>query len=224
VGEKDLKVTDKRMFTADGELREEYRHLDRRAENDAAAAASEASEASAAESPPEPAARQEPGGAAAQGPAPWARPEPAPSPPAPEAQEAAEPQEAPEPRDSEPGAPGPPGAEPQEAEPAAEAASPVAGEPAEDFPRIEIPGTPEGFGAPTFLDLVSLLAEPIALYLGDAQLPDGKSAENLDMARLHIDLLDVLRQKTAGNLELAESRLLEDLLYRCRLRYVQKRG
>lgn len=164
MGDKDLKVTDKRMFTADGELREEYRHLED--EPDAAVP-----ETPVSETAPEAAAmpREE------------SRPplDPLPEPSADEASDAA--------------------------------------------PRLEIPGTPEGLGAPTFLDLVSLLAEPIALYLGDVELPDGKSAENLEMARLHIDLLDVLRRKTAGNLEAGEARLLEDLLYRCRLRYVQKR-
>jgi hypothetical protein len=44
------------------------------------------------------------------------------------------------------------------------------------------------------------------------------------MARLHIDLLAVLRQKTAGNLTAQEAAFLEDLLYRLRVRYVQKRG
>ena len=44
------------------------------------------------------------------------------------------------------------------------------------------------------------------------------------MARLHIDLLDVLRQKTAGNLTAQELAVLEDFLYRARVRYVQKRG
>jgi hypothetical protein len=74
------------------------------------------------------------------------------------------------------------------------------------------------------LDLVALIAEPIALYLGDARLPDGRSVENLDAARLHIDLLDVLRGKTAGNLSAQESAVLEDVIYRFRMRYVQKRG
>ncbi len=69
-----------------------------------------------------------------------------------------------------------------------------------------------------------MLAEPVSLYLGDIPLPDGQSAENLEMARLHIDLLDVLRQKTAGNVSAQESAVLEDVLYRLRLRYVQKRG
>ena len=173
MGDKDLKVTDKRMFTADGRLREEYRHF----ESDAEPAIDEAPEAAASETGPDP------GTPPVQAPS----PEPAVVPEA--------------------------------------AGEGAASEPAPaDTPTLEIPGTPEGLGAPSFLDLVTLLAEPIALYLGDAQLPNGESAENLDMARLHIDLLDVLRRKTAGNLDAGESRLLEDLLYRCRLRYVQKRG
>lgn len=90
-------------------------------------------------------------------------------------------------------------------------------------PRLELPGTSAGLG-PSFLDLVGVLTEPVAFYLGDEALPDGRSMENLDMARLHIDLLDVLRQRTAGNLTGQEQAVLEDLLYRLRVRYVQKRG
>jgi hypothetical protein len=86
---------------------------------------------------------------------------------------------------------------------------------------VELPGAPSGLGA-TFYDLVAMLAEPVSLYLGDMELPDGQSAENLEMAQLHIDLLEVLRQKTAGNLSAQESAFLEDLLYRVRVRYVQK--
>jgi hypothetical protein len=89
--------------------------------------------------------------------------------------------------------------------------------------RLELPGSPAGLG-PGFLDLVELLAQPVPFYLGDAALPDGQSVENLEMARLHIDMLDVLRQRTAGNLTADESAVLEDLLYQLRVRYVQKRG
>jgi hypothetical protein len=88
---------------------------------------------------------------------------------------------------------------------------------------VELPGTPPGLG-PAFYDLVAVLAEPVPLYLGDAPLPDGQSAENMEAAQFHIDLLDVLRQKTAGNLTAQESAVLEDVLYRLRMRYVQKRG
>jgi hypothetical protein len=88
-------------------------------------------------------------------------------------------------------------------------------------PPLELPGTPDGYG-PSFYDLVQMMAEPIPLYLGDMDLPNGQVVENLEMARFHIDLLDVLRQKTVGNLTAQESAALEDLLYRARVRYVQK--
>jgi len=75
---------------------------------------------------------------------------------------------------------------------------------------------------PGFLELVDLLTQPILLYLGDLALPDGKSAENLPLARMHIDLLDVLKDKTQGNLSDPEQAIVDDLLYRLRTRYVQK--
>ena len=162
--DKEIKVTDKRMFTPEGELREEYRFLN------------EKSTATATE--PEPPAPEP------------ARPEPAPRP------------------------------EPPRAEPPPRRAAGYP-EPSEDS-GFGLPGGPQG--GPGFLDLAAMLAEPAAIYLGDAPLPDGQWAENLEMARLHIDLLDVLRQKTAGNLTAQESAILEDLIYRLRVRYVQKRG
>lgn len=169
---KDLKVTDKRIFTPEGELKDEFRHLKEQAPP-------------TAERPPE---RME-----------------APQPAADRDREA--PRERP----------------PERSDPrqAARQPPPEADEPG---PRLELPGAPPGFGAPSFYDLVAVLAEPVSLYLGDVRLPDGQTAENLEMARLHIDLLDVLRQKTAGNLSAQETAVLEDVLYRLRVRYVQKRG
>jgi hypothetical protein len=178
VSDKEIKVTDKRMFMPDGALREEYRFLDEKStaveeETPATSAASATSAAPAA---------------------------PATSPAWPESPAR------PDPRSVMPS--------PEPPEPAASAAS----------ARLEIPGTPPELGAPTFYDLGAILAEPVALYLGDLELEEGQSAENLEMARMHLDLLDVLRQKTMGNLTAQESAFLEDLLYRLRVRYVQKRG
>lgn len=164
---KEIKVTDKRMFTPEGELREEYRDL---LEN----------------------AKPEPQPAVAQDKA--RQPEPPPAPPTPVTEE-------PRGRGGRRPAPEP---EPEEA-------------------PFDFPSTPPGLG-PGFFDLAAMLAEPAALYLGDVPLPNGQTAEDLEMARMHIDLLDVLRQKTIGNLTAQESAFLEDLLYRLRVRYVQKRG
>lgn len=160
-----VKVTDKRMFTPTGELREEYRFLE---------GEGKAAEAVPRETPP----------------------------------------------------PAPPTAEPPQPEAVSpdRPTSPEPGEPEAAPPPLEIPGTPPGLGAPSFYDLISVLAEPIALYLGDVELPDGRRVEDLEMARLHIDLLDLLRQKTAGRLTAQESTALEETLYQLRLRYVQKRG
>lgn len=164
LSDESIKVTDKRMFTPDGELREEYRFLDERAK--ARESAAEAPAEAATEAPTEPAAERE-------------------APPSPEP---------------------PP-------EPAPERA---AARPEVDMPEPEGPG-------PGFFDLLGVLAEPVPFYLGDAALPTGEREENLEAARFYIDLLDTLRQKTAGNLTAQEADALEDVLYRLRVRYVQKR-
>lgn len=182
---KDLKVTDKRIFTPEGDLKDEFQHL--KDQPPPSVVAERPAEApSAAKAAAEPAPKQ-----------------PGPKQPPSSSQPSSRPPASSDPRGAGRG-PAPP-----EPEPA---------------PRLELPGTPPGYGAPTFYDLVAVLAEPVSLYLGDIPLPDGQSAENLEMARLHIDLLDVLRQKTAGNVSAQESAVLEDVLYRLRLRYVQKRG
>jgi hypothetical protein len=103
-------------------------------------------------------------------------------------------------------------------EPAPQREPPQAAGPA-GWDSTPLPADLEGA---SFFDLVAMLAEPVPIYLGDAPLPDGQSAENPEMARFHIDLLDVLRQKTTASLTAEESAFLEDLLYRLRVRYVQK--
>src|SRR6185369_10019536 len=95
-------------------------------------------------------------------------------------------------------------------------------EPPPPAAELNYPEEPPAMGGPSFFDLVAMMAEPVPIYLGDARLPDGQAATNLEMARLHIDLLEILRQKTAGNLDAQERAFLEDLLYRLRVRYVQK--
>lgn len=136
---KSMKVTDRRMFTPEGELREEYRHLEN-AEPPAAGV--------------------------------------------------------PTVRESEP----PPPPEPEKRAP----------EPDPDRPG--------------FYDLVSLLAENASVYLRHAGAPGGEGRQNRELARLHIDLLEVLEQKTAGNLDAEEKAMLGDILYRLRLAFASQRG
>lgn len=58
-----------------------------------------------------------------------------------------------------------------------------------------------------------------------ASLGEGPGAtEDLQMARHTIDILGVLKEKTAGNLDEEEEKLLETLLYETRMQFVQKAG
>jgi hypothetical protein len=83
---------------------------------------------------------------------------------------------------------------------------------------------PEGLG---FETLVSYLSTTAMFQLGVLPGPSGERIPpDMVSARRTIDLLDVLQEKTRGNLTPAESRLLEDVLYELRLSYVEveKRG
>ena len=150
---KTLKVTDKRMFTPEGELREEFRHMPEGPEKDT------------------------------------------------------------------PGTPA--------------AGTPDAGTPAAETPAPPIEAQsperrhPEGRppGAPSFFDLVGLLAEPASIYLREARSAAPQAAaQSIELARLHIDLLAILRDKTQGNLAPEEKAMLEDVVYQLRSGFVGLRG
>jgi len=79
-----------------------------------------------------------------------------------------------------------------------------------------------GVGAPNFLELLNLLAIQAAVSLGGYRGPGGERIPaNPAAAKHHIDLLDVLDQKTKGNLTEEEKRALDSILYELRLQYVQ---
>lgn len=59
------------------------------------------------------------------------------------------------------------------------------------------------------------------VHLGDAPGPDGASQANLLLAQQDIDLLELLHDKTQGNLSGDEERLLSQALYDLRMRYVE---
>jgi hypothetical protein len=75
----------------------------------------------------------------------------------------------------------------------------------------------------TFTAFVLSLASTAAIHFGD--LPDpqsGKPAEpNLEGAAQMIDILELLDQKTRGNLTAEERQVLEQVLYELRLRFVE---
>jgi len=74
----------------------------------------------------------------------------------------------------------------------------------------------------SFSLLVARLAQETEIYLGLVPYPGKETSEpDLEAARAMIDLLSMLQEKTRGNLEPEEARLLENLLYTYRLEFVR---
>ena len=73
----------------------------------------------------------------------------------------------------------------------------------------------------TFSTFVLGLSTQALMHLGEIESPIAGGVErNLDAAKDVIDVLGILREKTRNNLELAEERLLDSILYDLRMRYV----
>ncbi len=73
-----------------------------------------------------------------------------------------------------------------------------------------------------FATFVLSLSHSALVHLGDAPDPSGGPAKrDVAMAKQTIDLLAVLQEKTEGNLSGEEERLLDQVLYDLRMRYVE---
>ena len=80
-------------------------------------------------------------------------------------------------------------------------------------------GLPEEVG---FRELLSMLASQALMYLGAFPDPQtGKAMVALDVAKLNIDLLAVLEEKTTGNLDEDEAKMLSQTLQELRMQYVE---
>ncbi len=74
-----------------------------------------------------------------------------------------------------------------------------------------------------FASFVLSLSSSALYHFGE--IPDpatNKKLRNLFMAKQTIDILGVLKEKTAGNLTQEEDALLSDLLYDLRMRYIRE--
>jgi len=77
---------------------------------------------------------------------------------------------------------------------------------------------PRELPAVTFASLVVSLATSAMGNMGEG--PGG--ATDLELARHSIDILGLLRDKTKGNLDDDESKLLETVLYEARMKFLEK--
>ncbi|MBI3754319.1 MAG: DUF1844 domain-containing protein [Deltaproteobacteria bacterium] len=72
-----------------------------------------------------------------------------------------------------------------------------------------------------FSTFILSLSTSALLHLGEIPDPQTqKTDRNLELARHTIDMIDMLKQKTKGNMTEAEARLMDNILYDLRMRYV----
>ncbi len=76
---------------------------------------------------------------------------------------------------------------------------------------------------PDFTFFVTTLSLQAAIDLGQVPNPvTNKKEENLVQAKFIIDTLDMLKDKTKGNLKEDEAKFLENILYELRMQYISK--
>jgi hypothetical protein len=76
-----------------------------------------------------------------------------------------------------------------------------------------------------FIEFIMMQAQQAALFLGRLPNPQsGKPEPNLEIARMFIDQLEMIREKTRGNLTHEESEILGSIISDLQLGYVQASG
>jgi len=77
----------------------------------------------------------------------------------------------------------------------------------------------------SFLNLIFSLSTSALVQLGEIQDPVTQQlAKNLPLAKQTIDLVGMLKEKTKGNLTSDEEKVVENILYDLRMRYVKAAG
>ena len=91
----------------------------------------------------------------------------------------------------------------------------------QDDPRKSAAGE-EALPGIDFATFIMSLSHSAFLHLGEAPNPETNKVEiNLPLARQTIDLLGLLEEKTKGNLTGDEERLLTQVLFDLRMRFVE---
>ena len=75
---------------------------------------------------------------------------------------------------------------------------------------------------PSFPELINMLVMQAAVSLGGYKTPTGETVpRDLPTAKHFIDMIEVLREKTRGNLTDDEDKAMDAVLYEMRMRYVE---
>jgi uncharacterized protein DUF1844 len=79
-------------------------------------------------------------------------------------------------------------------------------------------GLPEHIG---FKELISLFATQALMYLGAIPDQSGRAMVSLEVAKLNIDLLGVVQEKSKGNLSTEEQEMIDGTVNELRMQFVE---
>lgn len=83
----------------------------------------------------------------------------------------------------------------------------------------------QDYPAVNFANFVISLSTSALFHFGDfPEYEGGKAEKNLPAAKQTIDILDMLHEKTKGNLDANEADLIQGVLYELKMRYVKEKG
>ena len=73
-----------------------------------------------------------------------------------------------------------------------------------------------------FTFFITGLSMQALISLGEIANPvDNKKGQNLEQARYMIDTMDMIKKKTKGNLSADEEKILDDMLYSLRMKFLE---
>lgn len=90
---------------------------------------------------------------------------------------------------------------------------------------VEPTAEPSDYPPVNFTNFVISLSTSALFHFGDfPEYEGGKAEKNLPAAKQTIDILDMLNEKTKGNLDSKETSLIQGVLYELKMRYVKEKG
>jgi hypothetical protein len=100
-----------------------------------------------------------------------------------------------------------------EEKPKIQESSPTESKQESDYPQVN------------FTNFILSLSTSALFHFGDFPDPEGgKTEKNLPAAKQTIDILDMLNEKTKGNLDENEKNLIQGALYELKMRYVKEKA
>jgi hypothetical protein len=92
----------------------------------------------------------------------------------------------------------------------------------ESFAKTESPEAKEPLPEINFSTFVISLSTQALMHLGEIANPlSGQEEKDVSVAKQMIDIVGMLQEKTRGNLSEGEAKLIEDILFDLRMRYVE---